>query len=75
VASGWVGRLAQRAKGQAAALYLLAYYLGSSLIGWYGGRVFGAYGWSGVTALVAALLLLGLVAAAWLRSCERAGSA
>lgn len=75
VASGWVGRLAQRAKGQAAALYLLAYYLGSSLVGWYGGRVFGAYGWSGVTALVAALLLLGIVAAGWLRSCERAGRA
>jgi YNFM family putative membrane transporter len=75
VASGWVGRLAQRAKGQAAALYLLAYYLGSSLVGWYGGRIFGAYGWSGVTALVAALLLLGIVTAAWLRSCERAGRA
>ena len=33
VASGWVGRLEQQGKGQAAALYLLAYYLGSSLVG------------------------------------------
>ena len=75
VASGWVGRLAQRAKGQAAALYLLAYYLGSSLVGWYGGRLFGAFGWSGVTTLVGALLMLGMVIAVWLGSCERAGSA
>jgi YNFM family putative membrane transporter len=75
VASGWVGRLAQRAKGQAAALYLLAYYLGSSLVGWYGGHTFGAYGWSGVTALVGALLMLGIVTAFWLGSRERAGGA
>ena len=34
VASGWVGWLAAKgAKGQAAALYLLAYYIGSSVIG------------------------------------------
>ncbi|WP_309477023.1 MFS transporter [Trinickia acidisoli] len=75
VASGWVGRLAQHAKGQAAALYLLAYYLGSSLVGWYGGRCFGAYGWNGVTVLVGALLCLGLAAAVWLRLRERRGAA
>ena len=39
VASGWVGRLAKEAKGQAAALYLLAYYVGSSVVGSYGGHV------------------------------------
>lgn len=75
VASGWVGRLAQRAKGQAAALYLLAYYLGSSLVGWYGGHCFGAYGWGGVTVLVGALLCLGIIMALRLRHHERAASA
>ncbi|RDV00071.1 MFS transporter [Trinickia dinghuensis] len=74
VASGWVGRLAERAKGQAAALYLLAYYLGSSLVGWYGGRCFGTYGWNGVTALVGALLVAGVVIAVWLSARERAGT-
>ncbi len=33
VASGWVGQLAGSAKGHAASLYLLAYYLGSSVLG------------------------------------------
>lgn len=37
-ASGWVGRLATQGKGQAAALYLLSYYLGSSIVGSLGGR-------------------------------------
>jgi MFS transporter, YNFM family, putative membrane transport protein len=48
VASGWVGRLAKEAKGQAAALYLLSYYLGSSLVGSYGGHFWTAHGWDGV---------------------------
>lgn len=75
VASGWVGLLARRAKGQAAALYLLAYYLGSSLVGWYGGRCFSAYGWGGVSALVGALLVAGVIGALWLRARERSGPA
>jgi YNFM family putative membrane transporter len=33
IASGWVGRLAGPAKGHAASLYLLFYYLGSSVTG------------------------------------------
>jgi YNFM family putative membrane transporter len=63
VASAWVGRLAKRAKGQAAALYLLAYYLGSSLIGSYGGHFWARDGWIGVVMLVGLLLLIGLVVA------------
>lgn len=66
VTSGWIGRRAKAAKGQAAALYLLAYYLGSSVIGWWGGHWFSAYGWHGVAALVGALLICGTAAAAWL---------
>ncbi|WP_408298606.1 MULTISPECIES: MFS transporter [Paraburkholderia] len=72
VASGWVGRLAKEAKGQAAALYLLAYYIGSSVVGSYGGHVWANYGWNGVVGLVGALLVIGLVAAARLRAHEQA---
>ncbi|MGF6296300.1 YNFM family putative membrane transporter [Paraburkholderia youngii] len=70
VASGWVGRLAKDAKGQAAALYLLAYYIGSSLVGSYGGHVWTGHGWNGVVGLVGALLVIGLVAATRLRARE-----
>jgi YNFM family putative membrane transporter len=75
VASGWVGRLARAAKGQAAALYLLAYYLGSSIVGSYGGHVWAARGWIGVASLVALLLLAGIAAASWLRIQEPATAA
>jgi YNFM family putative membrane transporter len=75
VASGWVGRLAQQAKGQAAALYLLAYYLGSSLVGSFGGHCWSSLGWPGVAGLAAAVLLAGGAAALWLWSRERIGAA
>jgi YNFM family putative membrane transporter len=71
VASGWVGRLALHAKGQAAALYLLAYYIGSSVIGSYGGHFWTAFGWGGVVGLIAALLLVGLAGAMYLNRRER----
>ncbi|ANB71007.1 MFS transporter [Paraburkholderia phytofirmans] len=71
VASGWVGRLAKEAKGQAAALYLLAYYIGSSVVGSYGGHVWAGYGWNGVAALVSTLLVIGIVAATRLGQHER----
>ncbi|MDT8837738.1 MFS transporter [Paraburkholderia fungorum] len=71
VASGWVGRLAKEAKGQAAALYLLAYYIGSSVVGSYGGHVWAGFGWNGVAGLVGALLVIGIVAATRLRQRER----
>ena len=72
VASGWVGRLAKEAKGQAAALYLLAYYIGSSVVGSYGGHVWAGYGWNGIAGLVGALLVIGIVATTRLRQHERA---
>ncbi|MES1954720.1 MFS transporter [Salinisphaera hydrothermalis] len=61
-ASGWVGLLAEHGKGHAAGLYLLGYYLGSSVIGSLGGLFWSGYGWAGVAAMVAAILLIGLVA-------------
>jgi MFS transporter, YNFM family, putative membrane transport protein len=75
VASSWVGRMAKEAKGQAAALYLLAYYLGSSIVGSYGGHVWASYAWTGVVTLVGLLLLIGILAATRLRARERTGAA
>lgn len=71
VASGWVGLLAKGAKGQAAALYLLAYYIGSSVLGSWGGHFWTIDGWRGVTGLVFVLLVIGLGAAEFLRRRER----
>lgn len=63
VASGSVGRLAQGAKGHAASLYLLSYYLGSSALSLVGGLLRERGGWPFVAAFCAALLLLALLAA------------
>jgi len=58
VASAWVGVRATTARAQASSLYLLAYYLGSSISGTGGGIVWSAMGWSGVVVLVLVLLSL-----------------
>jgi YNFM family putative membrane transporter len=63
IASGWVGRLAGPAKSHAAALYLLFYYLGSSVIGSVGGWFWQKGGWPALAALTGALALLGVVMA------------
>ncbi|MDP9982008.1 putative MFS family arabinose efflux permease [Pseudarthrobacter oxydans] len=55
VGAGWTGAIATTGRAQAASLYNLAYYLGSSVIGWAGGLVFQTLGW---TAL--ALTVIGL---------------
>lgn len=62
-ASGWTGQLADHGRGQAAGLYLLAYYLGSSIIGSIGGVFWTHFGWPGVSALVVLLLILAFVSA------------
>ncbi|WP_321797250.1 MFS transporter [Caballeronia sp. J97] len=56
VASGWVGQLAGDAKGHAASLYLLAYYVGSSVLGSIGGSFWQHGAWPAVVAYVAGLL-------------------
>jgi YNFM family putative membrane transporter len=63
IASGWVARMAKGAKGHASSLYLLAYYLGSSLLGSLGGWFWSAGGWPAVAGFVAATLSLSLIAA------------
>ncbi|MEO3933998.1 MFS transporter [Micrococcaceae bacterium Sec7.4] len=55
IGAGWTGVIATTGRAQAASLYNLAYYLGSSVIGWAGGLVFQSLGW---TAL--ALSVIGL---------------
>ena len=63
VASAWVGSRAATDKGHAASLYLLAYYLGSSVMGSVGGWFWGRGHWPGVAGFTAALLVVGLVVA------------
>ena len=63
VASSWVGRLAVRSKALASAVYLTAYYLGASAMGWLGGHAWQTGAWPGVLCFLA-LLWLGCVAIA-----------
>jgi MFS transporter, YNFM family, putative membrane transport protein len=63
VASSWVGRRATQGRAHATALYLFAYYLGSSVLGSLGGVVYGASGWSGTVIAVALVLTAALVIA------------
>ena len=67
VASGWAGARSAGAGSQATGLYNLAYYAGSSVLGWRVGLVYEAWGWGAtvtvvlaVIAAAAALVLLAL---------------
>jgi YNFM family putative membrane transporter len=59
VASSWVSSRASGRRGQAAAMYLLAYYAGSSTLGALIGLPYQAGGWPAVTVAVAVLFLIG----------------
>ncbi|MCU5772407.1 MFS transporter [Erwiniaceae bacterium BAC15a-03b] len=61
VASGWIGKRARRARGQASSLYLFCYYVGSSVAGTLGGVFWHNYGWPGITAFIGTLLVLALL--------------
>ena len=62
VASGWTPLAAPGGRAQASSLYTLAYYAGSSIVGYAGGLVFGRFGWTalacGVMVLAGCALLL-----------------
>ena len=60
VASAWVGSRATRDRGHAAALYLLAYYVGSSIMGTVGGWFWSRGAWPGVAWFGATLLAIAL---------------
>jgi YNFM family putative membrane transporter len=62
-----VGRRATTGRSQASALYLLAYYAGSSLGGWAGGLAYERAAWPGVVAYVGGLLVVALGLALLLR--------
>lgn len=67
IANGWVPAIARRSSAQASSFYTLAYYTGSSMVGYASGIVLAHGGWSGfiatlcsleAAAIVVALLLL-----------------
>ncbi|MFC4560331.1 MFS transporter [Nocardiopsis mangrovi] len=66
-ASSWVGHRAATARAQAAAMYTLAYYLGSSAFGWLGGLFYDHLGWTAVVAYAAALCAAAALAGIGLR--------
>jgi predicted MFS family arabinose efflux permease len=60
IGAGWTGSIATTGRAQASSLYNLAYYLGSSIIGWAGGLVFQSLGWN---ALALAVMVLACITA------------
>lgn len=64
IGAGWTGAIASTGRAQAASLYNLAYYLGSSVIGWAGGLVFQSWGWGALAAATMALACLTAAAVA-----------
>ncbi|GAB3076606.1 MFS transporter [Corynebacterium aquatimens] len=57
-ASGWVGQVASRDRAEASSLYLLFYYVGSSVVGAATGWLFMHVGWGGFTAAIVGLLVV-----------------
>jgi MFS transporter, YNFM family, putative membrane transport protein len=68
IGAGWTGAIASTGRAQAASLYNLAYYLGSSVIGWAGGLVFQSWGWNALAVTVMVLACLTAAAAAVVHS-------
>jgi YNFM family putative membrane transporter len=66
IASGWVGRFARTDRGHATSLYLLAYYLGSSIAGTVGGHFWSDFGWNGIVIFTLLMLAMAFACAAWL---------
>lgn len=65
IASGWAPAAARpEARAQAASLYYLGYYGGSSLFGWAIGFAFGGFGWAGVAFGVFAMVAVAALLAA-----------
>jgi MFS transporter, YNFM family, putative membrane transport protein len=63
IASGWTGSLAVSGRAQAASLYNLSYYAGSSILGWAAGLVFQQAAWTGLVVSLAAICLTSAVVA------------
>jgi YNFM family putative membrane transporter len=67
VASSWVGRRAAGSAGQASALYLMAYYAGSSIAGPLAGTAWTMDHWNGVLAIAGVMLAGALLVSLRLR--------
>lgn len=60
IASGWVGAIAEHNRAEASSMYVLCYYLGSSVVGALAGLIFTAlpwWGFVGTLALLAGVML------------------
>lgn len=68
IASSWIGKVATHDKAQASSLYLLFYYVGSSIGGTMGGVFWSSYGWSGVVGMILCFLVIALFILAGLSS-------
>lgn len=59
IATGWVGIIAHpNSKAYASSVYLLFYYTGASIIGWFGGTFLSLFEWSGVVFMIWGMLFL-----------------
>jgi MFS transporter, YNFM family, putative membrane transport protein len=67
VASSWVSSRAEGSRGQAAAMYLLAYYLGSSTFGALIGFAYQYNGWPAAAGAIGLLFVLGAVTVSGVR--------
>lgn len=65
--SSFVGKTAKEHKGHATALYLLFYYLGSSVMGTIGGWVWDFSGWGGVVLMTSGVCIAGLAVVSFLK--------
>ncbi len=71
MALGYVGRTARHSPGAAAGLYVSFFYFGGSLGSILPGLVWPAHGWTGAVALISGTILLGGVAAQFMRGQPR----
>lgn len=67
VASAWVGHHARVGRAQATALYNVALYTGSAVIGWLAGFAWVALGWPATAGVVVVLAAIALLIAARIR--------
>lgn len=75
VASGWIPLIGVGGRAQAASLYNLAYYTGSSVFGWAVGLAFVPFGWAGAVAFILVLLAAAAaIAGTLLRASGAAGA-
>ncbi|HWR37868.1 MAG TPA: hypothetical protein VN611_00075 [Patescibacteria group bacterium] len=68
-----MGRAASEEKARASSLYLLFYYMGSSVIGALGGIFLHWDGWQGEVMMLAVVLLVALLVSVWLCQTEDTG--